>query len=152
MYSNILVPLDGSPTATLGLAEAIKLAKNQGGSLRLLHVANELIMAYPYDTGFAAGQLLEALREGGQALLKEAAASARGAGVEVAAMCEDAINGQIGAHIVQQAKAWPADLIVMGTHGRRGIRRMVMGSDAEYVVRHTPVPVLLVRSHESPNE
>ncbi|MGA2711194.1 MAG: universal stress protein, partial [Steroidobacteraceae bacterium] len=45
---------------------------------------------------------------------------------------------------------WPADLIVIGTHGRRGIRRLVLGSDAEYVVRTTPVPVLLVRGTKSP--
>jgi nucleotide-binding universal stress UspA family protein len=50
-----------------------------------------------------------------------------------------------GPLIVGQAKDWPADIIVMGTHGRRGIGRVVLGSEAEYVVRHTPVPVLLVR-------
>jgi nucleotide-binding universal stress UspA family protein len=53
--------------------------------------------------------------------------------------------GSVGAMIAEHAEGWPADLIVLGTHGRRGIRRLVMGSDAEYVVRTTPVPVLLVR-------
>lgn len=149
MYRKILVPVDGSPTAALGLAEAIKLAKNQGATLRLIHVVNEFIMASPYE-GFAAGQVIDALREGGKTLLQETAASVRSAGIEVDTHCEEAIGGQAGAHIVQNAKAWPADLIVMGTHGRRGIRRMVMGSDAEYVVRHTPVPILLVRGQESP--
>jgi nucleotide-binding universal stress UspA family protein len=48
--------------------------------------------------------------------------------------------------IVENAKKWRADLIVMGTHGRRGITRVVMGSDAEGVVRNTPVPVLLIRA------
>ena len=50
---------------------------------------------------------------------------------------------------MKEAQAWPADVIVCGTHGRRGIRRIVMGSDAEYIVRHSPVPVLLVRRSES---
>jgi nucleotide-binding universal stress UspA family protein len=48
--------------------------------------------------------------------------------------------------VVAHAKRWKADLIVMGTHGRRGINRMFMGSDAELTVRNSPVPVLLVRS------
>jgi nucleotide-binding universal stress UspA family protein len=47
--------------------------------------------------------------------------------------------------IVEKAKEWPADLIVMGTHGRRGLSRLVLGSDAEWVLRSTPVPVLMVR-------
>ena len=51
-----------------------------------------------------------------------------------------------GATIARVAEEWNADLIVCGTHGRRGLRRIVMGSDAEYILRHSPVPVLLVRS------
>lgn len=148
MFSKILVPVDGSPTSTLGLAQAITLAQNQGATLRLIHVVNEFIMTSPYD-GFAVGQVIDALRESGKALLQEAAAKVRAAGIEVDTTFEEAIGGQAGAHIVRQAQAWPADLIVMGTHGRRGIRRMVMGSDAEYVVRHTPVPVLLIRGPEA---
>jgi nucleotide-binding universal stress UspA family protein len=54
--------------------------------------------------------------------------------------------------IAEYAEKWPADLIVIGTHGRRGIRRLVMGSDAEYVVRTTPVPVLLVRGTKAPSQ
>jgi len=50
--------------------------------------------------------------------------------------------------IVEQATQWPADLIVIGTHGRRGVNRMLLGSDAEQVARMAPVPVLLVRSAE----
>ena len=55
-------------------------------------------------------------------------------------------GGQAASLIVEDAKKWKADLIVLGTHGRRGIRRLVMGSDAEEIVRTSPVPVLLVRS------
>ncbi|MGA7537737.1 MAG: universal stress protein [Steroidobacteraceae bacterium] len=54
----------------------------------------------------------------------------------------------MGACIVQRAREWPADLIVCGTHGRRGVRRLLLGSDAEYILRHTPVPILLVRASE----
>lgn len=149
MYSKILVPIDGSEASTLGLSEAIRLAKNQGGTLRLFHIVNEFVMAFPYQAAFGVGQVVDGLREGGKTLLQETATKVRDAGIEVDTILEEAIGGQAGAHIVQQAKAWHADLIVMGTHGRRGIRRMVMGSDAEFVVRHTPVPVLLVRSEGS---
>jgi nucleotide-binding universal stress UspA family protein len=50
-----------------------------------------------------------------------------------------------GELVIIAAKEWSADLIVCGTHGRRGLRRIVMGSDAEYIVRHAPVPILLIR-------
>ena len=152
MYKNILVPIDGSETATLGLNEAIRLAKNQGGRLRLVHIVNELILHSANAYGANIGSVYEVLHQGGESLLDEAEAAVRRAGVEVDTVLFEAIGGQAGAHIVRQALEWPADLIVCGTHGRRGIRRMVLGSDAEHIVRHTPVPVLLVRSRESAGE
>lgn len=152
MYKRILVPIDGSETAKLGLNEAIKLAKNQGGSIRIFHVVNELIVVSQYASAATLGQLIDFLRSAGESLLNDAKSVARSAGVEVDTVLVEAMGSQAGAHIVQQAQEWPAELIVCGTHGRRGIRRIVMGSDAEYVVRYTPVPVLLVRSREPINE
>jgi nucleotide-binding universal stress UspA family protein len=148
MYTNILVPVDGSETAALGLNEAIKVAKNQNGAIRLVHVVDELIVA-SYDAGFDLGGVLDTLRSSGESILATAADLVRGAGVEVESVLIEAMGGQAGDHIVRKAIECGADLIVCGTHGRRGVRRMVMGSDAEYIVRHTPVPVLLVRSRES---
>jgi nucleotide-binding universal stress UspA family protein len=78
-------------------------------------------------------------------MLDEGESIARAAGIEVDTVLVEAMGGQAGTDIVKQAMEWPADLIVCGTHGRRGVRRLVLGSDAEYIVRHTPVPVLLVR-------
>lgn len=147
MYQRILVPIDGSETATLGLHEAITLAKNQGGTIRLVHVVNEMIVVDA--TAVNLGVIIDRLREGGESLLGEAASAVRSAGVEVDTRLLESKSGHAGIHIVEEAKEWPADIIVCGTHGRRGIRRIVMGSDAEYVVRHTPVPVLLVRSSDS---
>lgn len=57
-------------------------------------------------------------------------------------------TARISERIVEQAKAWDAEMIVIGTHGRRGVGRMLLGSDAEQTVRIAPVPVLLVRSPE----
>lgn len=148
MYGKILVPIDGSDTATLGLQEAIRLAKNQHGRIRLVHIVNELIATSPesYSSNFA--QIIDILRTGGQAILADGESAVRSAGIEVDIAFVEAMGGQAGDHIVQQANKWGADLIVCGTHGRRGLRRLVLGSDAEYIVRHTPVPVLLVRSRE----
>jgi nucleotide-binding universal stress UspA family protein len=90
------------------------------------------------------------LRERGEQILKDAAGIARQQGVELETKLVETPGGSVGAMIVEHAENWPADLIVLGTHGRRGIRRLVMGSDAEYVVRTTPVPVLLVRGTKVP--
>jgi nucleotide-binding universal stress UspA family protein len=90
------------------------------------------------------------LHERGEEILNEAAGIARQQGVEVETTLIETVAGPVGEVIVEAAEKWPADLIVLGTHGRRGIRRLVMGSDAEYVVRTTPVPVLLVRETKAP--
>lgn len=149
MYAKILVPIDGSETAALGLDEAIKLAKNQNGAIQLVYVVNELIVVSPYDSGVVSlGRVVDSLRSGGESTLAAAEAVIRSAGIEVDSVLIEAMGGQAGDHIVRQAIECGADLIVCGTHGRRGVRRLLMGSDAEYVVRHTPVPVLLVRSRE----
>lgn len=151
MYKKILVPIDGSGAAPLGLNEATKLAKRQGGRIRLVHIVNEWVVVSPNATGANLGQVINMLREGGESLLDEAESAARRAGVTVDTVLVEAMGDQAGASITHQAAEWAADLTVCGTHGRRGIGRLLMGSDAEYIVRHTPVPVLLVRSPESVN-
>jgi nucleotide-binding universal stress UspA family protein len=149
MYSKILVPVDGSEPAARGLQEAIKLAKNQNGAIRLVHVVNELYIGTPFDMGYATGSVLKILHARGQETLSAAEDVVRNAGVEVDSALIEVMGGQAGDHIIRQAIECGAELIVCGTHGRRGIRRLVMGSDAEYIVRHTPVPVLLIRSREA---
>jgi len=146
MYAKILVPIDGSETSTLGLNEAIRLAKNQGGRIRLINIVNELIVVLP-EAYVNIERVIDELRARGKAILDSSEATVRSGGVEVDTTLVEAMGNQAGDKIIQQAKEWGADLIVCGTHGRRGIRRIVMGSDAEYIVRHTPVPILLVRSH-----
>jgi nucleotide-binding universal stress UspA family protein len=149
MYDKILVPIDGNDTATLGLREALKLAHSLGGRIRLLHVVYELPVVSAPD-GDAGGVVLAGLRSAGVSILEEAAAAARDAGVRADTKLLEELGGQAGTHIVQEAQTWPADLIVCGTHGRRGIRRAVMGSAAEYIARHSSVPVVLVPSRVPP--
>ena len=144
MYGKILVPVDGSRTATLGLWEALKLAQDHGAQVRVIHVLDDLVAASAAASG---DQLVEQLRSAGTSILNEAAAAARDAHVAVDTKLIEITGGRAGAYIVQEAQTWPADLIVCGTHGRHGIGRVVMGSDAEDILRHSPVPVLLVPSH-----
>jgi nucleotide-binding universal stress UspA family protein len=115
-----------------------------------LHVVHDYLVAEGRHGLVKSGELLKELREQGQTILSGAVASARAQGVEADTATVETAMGPVGAAITEYAQQWPADLIVIGTHGRRGIRRLVLGSDAEYVVRTTPVPVLLVRGTKSP--
>ena len=97
--------------------------------------------------GFAPGvDLVPALREGGQRILAKAKAAAEKEGIRAKTLLRETLGGPAADTIVRDARRQRADLIVLGTHGRRGLRRLVLGSDAEAVVRSSPVPVLLVRA------
>lgn len=150
MYSKILVPVDGSGPSSLGLAEAIKLAKIGGATLRLIHVVNEYVITDAnYLPSSAYESIIAALREAGEKVLETASATVRGQGLEPETALLETIGGRVADLIVENARQWPADLIVMGTHGRRGLRRLALGSDAEVVLRMSPVPVLFVRGHDT---
>jgi nucleotide-binding universal stress UspA family protein len=148
MYQKILVPVDGSETSLLGLREAIRIAKSQHSALRLLHVVHDFLVAGGHGAAMYTSQLRKDLRDRGEQILKEAAGIAHWQGIEAETRMVETPGGSVGTMIVEEAGNWPADLMVLGTHGRRGIRRLVMGSDAEYVVRMASVPVLLVREPE----
>ncbi len=149
MYRNILVPIDGSNTAQCGLNEAVSLAKSLGSRIRLIHAINEAELLTPYADGSNFDLILENVRNYGASILRAGEAAVRREGIDVDTQLLEASATVAGEQILNAAADWPADLIVCGTHGRRGIRRIVMGSDAEYVVRQSRVPVLLVRPHES---
>ena len=147
MYQRILVPIDGSATGARGLEEAIKLGKLTGARLRLVHVVDELSFAMSAGYGLTyTGDVLNVLREAGTEILGKAINHAKAAGLEADSVLNDSFAGRVCDLVLAQAKAWGADLIVLGTHGRRGVGRMFMGSDAENIVRGATTPVLLVRS------
>jgi nucleotide-binding universal stress UspA family protein len=146
MYERILVGIDGSRVSRGALDEAIGLARDQGAQLRIIHVA-------PYGGGFPVGTLGSErfvpvpAGSAGEALLREAEARAAAQGVTVeTALLEE--RDRIGPTVIADAVRWTADLIVLGTHGRRGLRHLLAGSIAESVVRSSPIAVLLV--HLSP--
>jgi len=145
MYKHILVAVDGSDTATLALREAIKLAKGQRAELRLIHVVNATLLGWDESTAMeAAAMLLETLKKEGRTIADRAISQVRKAGLEAQVVLPETFGERVASVIVEEARRWPADLIVLGTHGRRGVDRLLLGSVAEGVVRLSAKPVLLV--------
>jgi len=146
IYKRILVPVDGSPTSAAGVKEAVKLAKNLHAKLCLLHVVDEMIVFNTPESGINLEPILEGMKRGGKRLLRRAEKLASALGARPDSELRESAGARVADVIVERAKRLRSDLIVMGTHGRRGVDRMLMGSDAELVVRNAPVPVLLVRA------
>jgi len=149
MYQNILVPIDGSNTAALGLREAIELARALRGRIRLLHVVNTVTSVGDNIAPSILEELIDQARSFGECVIHDAQTAVRSADIEVDTRIIEAFGDRAGETVIAEASSWPAQLIVCGTHGRRGLKRLLVGSDAEYIVRHAPVPVLLIRSHEA---
>ena len=145
MYKRIFVPIDGSSAANLGLREALRLARQHGASVCLFHAVEDSFVTSAGVAVMSPDELSKAFRDAGREILTKAQALARRWGVRARAVLGDPETGPVADAIIREAKRCKADLIVMGTHGRRGVRRLVMGSDAEQVLRETTVPVLMVR-------
>jgi len=149
MYKRILVPTDGSETANKALVAALQIARDSGGRVRIIHVIEEMAYLTGYEQyGGYSGELISAMRETGNKVLNDAMAIAQAAGVEADNLLFDNFGERLGEVVANTAKQWEADLIVVGTHGRRGIGRMLLGSGAEQILRLAPVPVLVIRSSE----
>ena len=153
MYRRILVPVDGSIASNVGRAQAIGLAQTEGARLRFLNVVDESLGFSSPDIGAVdMGDLLRSMRELGEKSVEEAASLASKKGLRADTAVLPSRGRRASDVILQEAKKWRADLIVMGTHGRRGFNRLLLGSDAERVLRDTPVPLLLVREgHAKPH-
>jgi nucleotide-binding universal stress UspA family protein len=149
MFKQILVAIDGSPTARKGLKTAIDLAADQKAGLCIVHVIDSVSVAPTLEAGYLPGRyfddMIEALRDRGRRLLAKAQAQAVDRGVATRVVLVEAVGHAVADAILAQARKQRAQLIVLGTHGRRGLARALMGSDAESVVRDARVPVLLVR-------
>ncbi len=130
--TRILVPTDFSPTANTAFRYAAALSKTTGASLIALHVIAPVYYLEPADR---ASLVREARTAAHEAFGKLRPVPAR-------AMIEEGVPHDV---IVAVARTVGADLVVMGTHGRSGLNRLMLGSVAENVVRHAPCPVLTVR-------
>lgn len=146
MYKKIICPIDGSPTSDCGVIEAINLTKDQNAKLLFLHIIDTYFPILDVTGDLNVAYITENLRNNGRKVIKKAENYAQAAGVSAETKIVEALGGRVSKLILSQVEEWSADLIVMGTHGLRGIERLVIGSDAETVVRTTPVPVLLVRN------
>lgn len=148
MYTRILVALDNSATAAKALAEAITLAKAMNARLCAVHCEDEGPLA---QHGMGLGTYVDVaavkseLRAAADKLLADALAQAAAAGVAAESRLVEAENRRVAELIVDAAEQWQADLIVMGTHGRRGFARLLVGSVAENLVRVANTSLMLVR-------
>ena len=146
MFKRIMVAVDGSQTADQALQEAISLATELQAQLRIVHAVDivniNLGAEFPNSS-----EISDAMTKNGREILRKAEAVARAAGISVETrLIEiDTMGHRIPEMIAADAEAWPADLIVICTHGRRGLSHLILGSVAEGVVRVATKPVLLIR-------
>jgi nucleotide-binding universal stress UspA family protein len=150
MFKRILIPVDGSDTSNKALVAGLEMARETSARVRLVHTVNE--MAYmggidPYGTYSA--DIAGMMRESGAKVLTDAMAIAQSADVEASHVLLDEPGKRLGESVAEAAKLWNADLVVVGSHGRRGIGRVLLGSGAEQILRLAPVPVLVIRSASS---
>lgn len=149
MYPRILAAIDGSATSDLALAQAIGLASEGHARLRIAHVLDYGPVEWAISGGYALDvtPMIDAMRDSGRQALEKAAALAQASGVvaETALFDQPSAALRVAETLTDEARRWGADLIVLGTHGRRGFNHLLIGSVAEQVVRVADVPVLLVR-------
>jgi nucleotide-binding universal stress UspA family protein len=146
MYTRILVAIDGSPNSANALKHAADLAKGLSASLRVLHVVDIGLLPFEPELSIDFDALFAARHAAAEKILADARDSVQAPGLEVDARLLDTATPtqHIAAAIAEAAASWPADLLVLGTHGRRGVDRWLLGSVAEGVARRSTVPVLLV--------
>ena len=149
MYTHILVPIDGSPTSDRALTEAASLARLTGAQVRLLHILDPVTHTRGFERPETYSKdILPQAQQAGLALLEERRARLANQGIAVDTQLLESLGASVARLVVEHAAQWQASVIVLGTQGRRGLERMLMGSDAEQIARHATVPVLLVRQSD----
>ncbi|SEL21548.1 universal stress protein [Haloferax larsenii] len=146
MYDTILVPLDGSAPSDVALERAIDLADRMDATVHALYVVDERVL---HATQLDSGGLIRAYEDEGERIVSKAVEKAEAAGVDVVTEVQ---HGTPHRTILSYADESDIDLIVIGTHGRRGLERYLIGSVTERVLRLSDVPVFTVRAEDSPVE
>jgi nucleotide-binding universal stress UspA family protein len=142
-FKHILVPTDFGDAAGRAVDVAVDLAKKYSATITLLHVYELPVYPYPEISVLPDIDFITPIREAAQKELSKAFAVVQRSGCEARAQLS---CGVVWTEILQEAEQARADLIVMGTHGRRGMVHALLGSVAEKIVRTANVPVLTVRS------
>jgi nucleotide-binding universal stress UspA family protein len=145
MYARILVPVDGSATAERGLREAIAWAGQVRAELVLLRVLDDDPVSIERTPARYAEEARDAAKRAGETLIAGYVRLAHESGARARGVVRDGLGARVSDVILEEVKAQDCQLVIMGTHGRRGFDRLALGSDAEVVARRAPVPVLLVR-------
>jgi nucleotide-binding universal stress UspA family protein len=150
MYQRILVPIDESATSELALKEAALLAKEREATPRLAHVIDNTFTYTAWLTQREVVERQSELRRLGEGILSRGAAGARALGANAETTLLTIVNpgDRVCDSMELEAVRWPAGLVVIGTRGRRGFRRLLLGGGAEGLIRITTKPVLLVRGVE----
>ncbi|MFB6156076.1 MAG: universal stress protein [Haloferacaceae archaeon] len=141
LYDRILVPTDGSEGVERAVDHAIELALEHGAEIHAIYVVNPAHFSGIPMEGTVEG-VSELYREDAEAAVEAVAERCRDRGVEVEPVVAE---GTPSAEIVRYAERNDCDVVVMGTHGRGGIDRLLLGSVAEKVVRASEVPVLTIQ-------
>jgi nucleotide-binding universal stress UspA family protein len=141
-FQNILCPIDFFPASKRAFEYALKLAKNYGAGLQLLHVVSPVVPAV-YGTGINVSDLTTEFRTQAKRQIQQYKAKAEKKNIRVTA---EVPIGDIDGEIRHAIAAGKADLVVVGTHGRRGFERWMLGSVTEKLMRHCPVPLLVISS------
>ena len=147
MYQRILVPTDGSPLSKKAVKSAIELARTTGAELVTLNVVPRYPMSYLEGSVVASPQQVARVEQqwadNGHALAKQAQDAAEAAGVKARSII--AKSDLVAEAILAAAKKHKCDLVVMASHGRKGIKRLLLGSETQHVLTHGNVPVLVLR-------
>lgn len=142
-FRKILIAVDSEPVATHAADVGVELAQALGAEMAFVTVVDSSL-GYPADTGVSPDELLSVAKQDAKGMLddfRQRLAQQTGA-------MEFILTGSPATEIVKAAREWPADVIVIGSHGRRGVPRVLLGSVAEGVMRHAPCPVLVIRAKE----
>jgi len=145
MIQRILVPLDGSDTEHRVMGQAIEMARAHRAKLVLLHVVTDYPMMVEMASVASIDTMRRSLRHYGEQVLADATRFCTENDVQVQSVLREVPNARAADAIVDEVQRSSCDMIVLGTHGRSGLTRLVLGSDAQLVLKTSPVPVLVVR-------
>ncbi len=146
MYQRILIATDGSKLSEIAVSSGIQLAELIGAQIIALNVVPRYPLSY-WEGGMAVSmdyaKIEKEWAENGQAIVDAVAASAVAHGVKAKAVTVK--SDLVAEAIINAAKKHKCDLIVMASHGRKGIKRLLMGSETQHVLTHSHIPVLVLR-------
>jgi nucleotide-binding universal stress UspA family protein len=147
MYKKLLVATDGSPLSKKAVRSAIELARGVGAELVALYVVPRYPVSY-FEGGVTIStqdvtRIEKQWAEKGEAIVDAVRDAAQAEGVKARAVVSR--SDLVAEAILSAAKKYKCDLVVMASHGRRGLKRILLGSETQHVLTHSSVPVLVLR-------